>query len=63
MEILKDHLNTITDQLNPKSTLEDVYKQLAMLSDIEKSEQNEKPNGVYSSYEVKDRLNQWVNLD
>ncbi|WP_176214695.1 hypothetical protein [Reichenbachiella faecimaris] len=38
MENLKEHLNTIAGRLTPDSTLEDVYEQLALLADIEKSE-------------------------
>ncbi len=60
MDKLKEHLHTIAGQLTPNSTLEDVYEQLALLADIEKSEQDEKANRVFSTSEVKDRLNEWV---
>jgi hypothetical protein len=60
MENLKEHLKTIAGQLTPDSTLEDVYEQLALLADIEKSEQDEKANRIYTTSEVKDRLNEWV---
>ena len=60
MEKLKEHLNTIAGQLTPESTLEDVYEQLAMLADIEKSEQDEQANKVFTTSEVKARLNGWV---
>jgi hypothetical protein len=55
-----EHLNTIANQLTPDSTLEDVYEQLALLADIEKSEQDEKANRVFSISAVKDKLNAWV---
>ena len=60
MENLKEHLNTIASQLTPDSTLEDVYEQLALLADIEKSERDEQANRVFTTSEVKERLNQWV---
>lgn len=60
MENLKEHLHLIADQLTPESTLEDVYEQLALLADIEKSEQDEKANRTYSTPEVKDKLKEWL---
>ena len=60
MEKLKEHLNIIANQLTPDSTLEDVYEQLALLTDIEKSEQDEQANKLFTTAEVKDRLNEWV---
>lgn len=57
---LKEHLKTIANQLTPESTLEDVYEQLALLADIERSEQDEMEANVYSSSEVKEKLNEWV---
>ncbi|MDW3196463.1 MAG: hypothetical protein R8G66_29075 [Cytophagales bacterium] len=60
MDRLKEHLNTIANQLTSDSTLEDVYEQLALLSDIEKSEKDEKAGRVFTTAEVKDRLKEWV---
>ena len=60
MENLKEHLYTIAGQLTPDSTLEDVYEQLALLADIEKSEQDEQANRGFTTSEVKELLNQWV---
>jgi hypothetical protein len=60
MEKLKEHLNRITQQLTPESTLEDVYEQLALLSDIEKSEEDERENRLYSTGEVKSELDKWL---
>jgi hypothetical protein len=60
MEKLKEHLSRIANQLTPESTLEDVYEQLALLSDIEKSEQDEKENRLFSTTEVKAELDKWL---
>ena len=56
MEKLKEHLNRIAEQLTPESTLEDVYEQLALLADIEKSEEDEKQNRVFTKTVVKSKL-------
>jgi len=60
MDKLKEHLNTIVSQLTSKSTLEDVYEQLAMLEDIDKSERDEQDGRIYSTSQVKDQLEEWV---
>lgn len=60
MQRLKEHLNTIASQLTSDSTIEDVYEQLALLSDIEKSERDEKEGQVFTTEEVKNRLKEWV---
>jgi hypothetical protein len=60
MEKLREHLNTIASQITPITTLEDVYEQLALLADIEKSEQDENANRVYTNTEVKDHLSKWL---
>lgn len=60
MENLKEHLNRIAAQLTPDSTLEDVYEQLALLVDVEKSEDDERKNQLFSNEEVKSKLDQWL---
>jgi len=60
MEKLKEHLNTILSQLTPESTLEDVYEQLSLLADIEKAEQDEQANRVFTTSEVKHQLDEWL---
>jgi hypothetical protein len=60
MENLKEHLARITEHLTPDSTLEDVYEQLALLVDIEKSEEDEKENRLYTSTEVRSEMDKWL---
>ena len=48
------------DQLTPQSTMEDVYEQLALLSDIDTSEKQEENGQVYSQSEVEKRSQQWL---
>lgn len=57
---LKKHLIKIANNLTPQSTLEDVYEQLAMLSDIEESEQQEKAGEVFSQQEVRSESKEWL---
>lgn len=57
---LKEHLIQIADQLTPESTLEDVFEQLSLLSDIEISEQQEKAGETLSHREVKEASKAWL---
>lgn len=57
MEIKQqEHLIQIANKLTPESTLEDVYDQLALLEDIEISEQQESNNEVFTQVEVEQTL-------
>jgi len=60
MDHLKEHLHRIADRLTAESTLEDVYEQLALLADIESSEEDEREGRVYSTTEVKTRFEKWL---
>lgn len=57
---LKEHLIQIADQLTSKSTLEDVYEHLSLLSDIEISEEQERSGEVLSQQEVIERSKEWL---
>jgi len=57
---LKDHLKQIADKLTAESTLEDVYEQLSLLSDIEISELQEKAGDVLTQQEVEIESKEWV---
>ena len=57
--LLKEHLTQITNQLTPESTLEDVYEQLSLLTDIEISEKQESDNEIYTQKEVRERFEKW----
>ncbi len=58
--ILKKHLILIADKLTPESTLEDVYEQLSLLSDIEESEQQEKRGEILTQKEVQSKSREWL---
>jgi len=58
--ILKKHLIQIADKLTSESTLEDVYEQLSLLSDIEESEQQEKRGEILTQREVQTKSREWL---
>lgn len=57
---LKKYLIQIADKLTPESTLEDVYEQLSLLSDIDESEQQEKNGETFSQKEVEHISKEWL---
>jgi hypothetical protein len=57
---LKEHLQLITNKLTSESTLEDVYEQLSLLTDIEISENQEKNGEVLTQEEVEFQSKEWL---
>ncbi|MBI1287965.1 MAG: hypothetical protein GC178_10335 [Flavobacteriales bacterium] len=57
---VKSLLSEVMARLTPESTLEDVYEQLALLSDIELSEKQEQKGQVYTHKEVEKRSQEWL---
>ncbi|MEQ8478876.1 hypothetical protein [Fulvivirga sp.] len=57
---LKEHLIQIANRLTPDSTLEDVYEQLSLLSDIEISEQQEKKGEILTQSQVELQSREWL---
>jgi hypothetical protein len=57
---LKEHLIQIAETLTPDSTLEDVYEQLSLLSDIELSEAQEKNGETLTQQEVEHISAEWL---
>ncbi len=57
---LKKYLKQIADKLTPESTLEDVYEQLSLLSDIDESERQEKNNEILTQKEVQTKSREWL---
>ena len=57
---LKKYLIQIADRLTPESTLEDVYEQLSLLSDIDESEQQEKRGEIFTQKEVQTKSQEWL---
>ena len=59
-EKLKEYLLQIAGQINEKTKLEDIYEQLALLSDIDKSEQDAKQGLILTHEEVAERSKEWL---
>ncbi len=57
---LKKYLIHIAEKLTPESTLEDVYEQLALLSDIDESEKQEKKGDTLTQKEVQTISREWL---
>lgn len=57
---LKKYLIQIADKLTPESTLEDVYEQLSLLSDIDESELQEKNGEILSQKDVQNMSREWL---
>ena len=57
---IKQSLLEIANRVNASTTLEDVYEQLALLADIEKSEEQEKQGQVYTHAEVVKKAKKWL---
>ena len=60
-ETLKKSLIQMAGKVKRDTTVEDIYKQLAFLLDIEESEQQEKEGLVFSQKEVEKIAAKWVN--
>jgi len=59
-EKIKEYLLQIAGNVNKETRLDDIYEQLALLNDIDESEEEEKRGDVISHEEVVSRSNQWL---
>jgi predicted transcriptional regulator len=57
---IKKSLLEIASRVKSNTTIEEVYEQLALLSDIEKSEQQEKEGKVFTQKEVEKKAKKWL---
>ena len=57
---IKQSLLEIANRVKSDTTIEDVYEQLALLSDIEKSEQQEREGKVFTQKEVEKKAKKWL---
>ena len=57
---IKQSLLEIANRVKSNTTIEDVYEQLALLSDIEKSEQQEREGKVFTQKEVEKKAKKWL---
>jgi hypothetical protein len=59
-EKLKEYLHQIADNVNKDTRLDDIYDQLALLADIDESEEEEKAGKVIAQEEVILRAKEWL---
>ncbi|NOS91383.1 MAG: hypothetical protein HOP30_05645 [Cyclobacteriaceae bacterium] len=59
-EKLKEYLHQIADSVNKDTRLDDIYDQLALLEDIDESEEEEKAGKVIAQEEVILRAKKWL---
>ncbi|MCG3165319.1 MAG: hypothetical protein POELPBGB_01081 [Bacteroidia bacterium] len=57
---IKQTLLEIAGKVKPSTTIEDIYQQLALLHDIEKSEQQEKEGKIFTQAEVERKAKKWL---
>lgn len=57
---IKASLLEIAGRIKPNTTLEEVYEQLALLADIEKSEEQEKEGNIFTQSEVEKKAKKWL---
>ena len=57
---IKKTLLQIANNVNSSTTIEDVYEQLALLADIEKSEEQEKQGQTFTHKEVAKKARKWL---
>jgi len=57
---LKEYLTQIAESLTKDSTLEDVYKQLSLLTDIDESEEQVEKGEVHTQNDVEQRSKEWL---
>lgn len=57
---LKTYLSEITENVTEQTTVEEVFRQLKLLLDIEQSEWQEKKGLVYTHEEVKKEAEEWL---
>ena len=59
-EKLKEYLHQIAENVRPDTQLNDIYEQLALLEDIDESEEQEKSGNVIAHEEVITRSKEWL---
>lgn len=59
-ERIKEYLKQIADSVTPETQLEDIYEQLALLADIDESEDQDSRGEVYSQDQVEEKSKEWL---
>ena len=59
-EKIKEYLKQIAENVTPETQLEDIYEQLALLSDVDESEEQELRGETLSQKEVEEKSKEWL---
>jgi len=59
-EKIKEYLKQIADNVTPETQLEDIYEQLALLADIDESEEQELKGETLSQDQVDEQSKEWL---
>ena len=59
-ERIKEYLKQIAENVTPQTQLEDIYEQLALLSDIDESEEQEQNGEILTQDQVEDQSKEWL---
>jgi hypothetical protein len=57
---LKESLLRIADRIDPSTSIEDVFKELSLIADIDESERQEESENTISHDDVKVQAKQWL---
>ena len=57
---LKEYLKQIADNVTPETQLEDIYEQLALLADIDESEEQESKGETITQSQVEEQSKEWL---
>ncbi|HEX9650956.1 MAG TPA: hypothetical protein VGA21_10370 [Cyclobacteriaceae bacterium] len=59
-EKIKEYLKQIAENVTPETQLEDIYEQLALLSDIDESEEQEQKGEIFTQAQVEEKSKEWL---
>ena len=59
-EKIKEYLKQIAENVTPETQLEDIYEQLALLSDIDESEEQELKGEILTQDQVEEKSKEWL---
>jgi len=59
-EKIKEYLKQIAENVTSETQLEDIYEQLALLSDVDESEEQELRGETLSQKEVEEKSKEWL---
>lgn len=59
-EKIKEYLKQIAENVTPETQLEDIYEQLALLSDIDESEEQEQKGEFFTQDQVEEKSKEWL---